>query len=388
MPKILITDCWTRKSLSAVRSLGKMGVRVDAISHTRIAPGIYSKYTNKYYIVPDPKKKPQQYLLSVLQLLQHGNYDCIMPFEESSIEIFLEARTDIEKLTVLPIASAKAYHTANNKWKILQLAEQLSIPMPKSFCPTTDGEVTAALTALDYPIIIKPITSSGSRGLKKAYSKEEFDNAYPSIVKDYGYPLIQDYIPKEGEGCGVGLLAKEGEMLVSFSYKRLREFPINGGPSTLRESTDDAELKQYAAALIKALNWTGVAMVEFKRDPQTGIPKLMEINPRFWGSLDLAEVAGINFPFLLFQLSQNMQVQQLDYKKGVMCRWLLPGDIAHFLANPKRFSLRPSFFDFFNKNIFYDDFKKDDMKGNIAVVLCTFAMVFDPSVWKMGIFRK
>jgi hypothetical protein len=66
----------------------------------------------------------------------------------------------------------------------------------------------------------------------------------------------------------------------------------------------------------------------------------------------------------------------------------LPGDVAHFIANPRRFSLKPSFFKFTGDEFFYDDFKKDDPKGNIATVLCTFAMVFDPEIWKIGVFRK
>jgi predicted ATP-grasp superfamily ATP-dependent carboligase len=228
-----------------------------------------------------------------------------------------------------------------------------------------------------FPLIIKPVNSSGSRGLKKIGDEGEFRKIHPEIVTQYGFPLVQEYIPATGEGCGVGILALDGAISAGFSYRRLREFPVSGGPSTLRESTDDPETKHYAAMLMKELNWGGVAMVEFKRDRQ-GTPRLMEINPRFWGSLDLAYVSGINFPYLLFLQSQNEPVEQPFYEPGIRGRWFFPGDIAHFLANSARFSMKPSFFNFFDKRTFYDDFKRDDMKGNIAVLLCTAAMFFRP----------
>jgi predicted ATP-grasp superfamily ATP-dependent carboligase len=388
MAKVLITDCWTRKSLSAVRSLGREGICIDAVSHTRIAPAIYSKFVHKYFILPDPKEYPDQYYFAIMKLLQENNYDCMIPFEESSIEIFLNHRTEIEKFTKTPIPSNASYHIANDKWKVLQLAKQLNIHQPLSFCPLNIDEALSVVSSLKFPIIIKPKTSSGSRGIKKVSSLQSFKKIYEDTVQKYGFPIIQECIPIEGEGCGVGVLALNGRIVTDFSYKRLREFPVNGGPSTLRESTDDIELKKYASLLMEALEWTGVAMIEFKRDPITKVPKLMEINPRFWGSLDLAYVSGINFPYLLFKLSQNQDIEQQQYKTGILCRWLLPGDIAHFIANPSRFLLKPSFFNFFNKETYYDDFKKYDCKGNIAVIICTIAMVFDPKIWRLGVFRK
>lgn len=387
MAKVLLTDCWTRKTLSAVRSLGRENIEVHVVSHTRIAPAIYSGYAKRRFILPDPLKQPARYLEGIISLIRAGNYDCIMPFEESSIELFLSARAEIEKYTRLPLATLKAYQTANNKWSVLQLAKQLGIPAPLSFKPVNDAELAEALDALQFPFIIKPVSSSGSRGIKKVASRADFDKAYPGIVERYGRPILQEYISGHGEGCGVGALAQNGNMLACFSYRRLREFPVQGGPSTLRESTDDEETKEYAASLLASLNWDGVAMVEFKRDAG-GRPRLMEINPRFWGSLDLSFAAGVNFPYLLYLFSQGRPVHQPEYRTGILGRWLLPGDIAHFLANPQRFSLKPSFFTFIKKDMYYDDFKKDDPKGNLAAVICTFAMVFSPEVWKIGIFRK
>jgi predicted ATP-grasp superfamily ATP-dependent carboligase len=106
-------------------------------------------------------------------------------------------------------------------------------------------------------------------------------------------------------------------------------------------------IEELGIRLLQSLKWHGVAMVEFKVDPRDNEPKLMELNPRFWGSLALAIHAGVDFPYLLYRMAMGKEFAPVvDYTVGVRCRWLLPGDILHFLQNPHRFHLKPSFFQF------------------------------------------
>jgi predicted ATP-grasp superfamily ATP-dependent carboligase len=73
-------------------------------------------------------------------------------------------------------------------------------------------------------------------------------------------------------------------------------------------------------------------MLEYKQDVRTGRTVLMEVNGRFWGSLQLAIDAGVDFPYLNYQLALG---QPLDlphaYRTGVRSRWWL-GDVDHLLA--------------------------------------------------------
>ena len=153
--------------------------------------------------------------------------------------------------------------------------------------------------------------------------------------------------PPGGEALGVSLLFnKDAEPRALFVHKRLREYPLNGGPSTLRESVLRPEAAELGVRLLRALRWYGVAMVEFKVDPRDGVPKLMEVNPKLWGSLSLAIASGVDFPALLYRLATEGDVPPVpDYRVGVRCRFLL-ADTLHFLANPGRFRLQPSFFRF------------------------------------------
>jgi len=391
MPRILVTDCWTNKALSVVRSLGLAGAEVHALAHKRIGAALWSAFVARRIISPDPWSDAESYGAFLLHLLSVGGFDCVMPLDEPSIKALYLTREEITKSNsqlIVCLPPEKAFARANDKWTTLSLAKEIGVPVPESYLPLGEQDIADALQALHFPLVIKPRSGSGSRGLKIVESEQQFRKYYPEVREMYGEPILQQCIPRSGHGLGVGLLARNGEVLVSYSYKRLREFPVSGGPSTLRETTDDQPLKGYAARLMRVLNWTGVAMVEFKEDPERGIPMLMEINPRFWGSLELAHVAGINFPHLLYQMFNGQHVGPVSYKVGVRCRWLIPGDLAHFLANPARFRLEPSFWRFFAKGTYYDEFKRYDLKGSMAAVMCTLLSVGDRDTWKVGVLRR
>ena len=242
----------------------------------------------------------------------------------------------------------------------------------------------------EFPLVIKPKLSCGSRGIVYVHTKNELLENYKRIHAIYPFPMIQEFIPPGGNAYGVFLLFnKDAEPRAVFAHKRLREFPVNGGPSTLRESVHKPDLVNVSIKLLKALNWYGVAMVEFKEDPRDGQCKLMEINPRFWGSLPLSILAGVDFPYLLYKMAVNGDVEPvMNYPEGVRCRWLLLGDTLHFLTNPNRFKMDPSFFNF-SKNNRHDDFISwEDIGPTFGFFIIALISIFSIKQWKHVFFRR
>jgi predicted ATP-grasp superfamily ATP-dependent carboligase len=122
-------------------------------------------------------------------------------------------------------------------------------------------------------------------------------------------------------------------------------------------------------------------MVEFKVDPRDGIPKLMEVNPRFWGSLQLAIYSGVDFPNLILKMAMGEEVAPvMEYQAGKRCRWLLFGDILHYLNNPNRFQMKPSFFDFFDPKTCYDIISRDDPLPVLGSAATFFTFLYDPEM--------
>jgi predicted ATP-grasp superfamily ATP-dependent carboligase len=146
------------------------------------------------------------------------------------------------------------------------------------------------------------------------------------------YPIIQEYI--EGQGFGFfALYDRKGEVKAHFGHKRIREYPTSGGPSSCCESFYDAELFQMGRRLLESLEWTGLAMVEFKFDEIRRQYFVIEVNPRYWGSLPLAVNSGVNFPVLHALSALEIDYQPVvDFRLGMKTRFL-DRDIKAIMAN-------------------------------------------------------
>jgi predicted ATP-grasp superfamily ATP-dependent carboligase len=107
--------------------------------------------------------------------------------------------------------------------------------------------------------------------------------------------------------------------------------------SVYRESiAPDADLLDRSRALLDRFAWTGVAMVEYKRDVARRRDYLMEINGRFWGSLQLAIDAGVDFPRLLVEAALGAAPGPVPaYRVGVRSRWWW-GQVDHLIALIRR----------------------------------------------------
>lgn len=377
--EVFITDGHWRKTLAAVRALGGKGIRVTVGESTRLATAAFSKYCYRTVVYPSPLFNPQEFLDFLYRKLSRHNYAMLLPMEDETVSLLSEHRDEFSRFTYLPITSFEKIQFAQDKGKILQLAEKHGIPIPKTWYIESIAQLTTLKDSLAYPVVIKPKTGSGAIGIAYPGNPVELTEQYLAVHKHYPFPLIQEFIPREGPGYGASFLFDEnGKVKASFVHKRLREYPITGGASTLRESVRRDDIRDMAQTLLKAIDWFGVAMVEFKIDLRDSTPKLMEINPRFWGSLALAIVAGVNFPYLLYLMSRGKNFKPVEeYQIGKRCRWLLPGDILHFMYNPNRMNLLPQFLNFWDRNTVDDILSLNDPLPILGTILTPLTFLYD-----------
>ena len=213
-----------------------------------------------------------------------------------------------------------------------------------------------------------------SAGVQYAESETELGRLYEETEHLASYPsLLQERIV--GPGIGIFVLFDRGQLVADFAHRRLREKPPAGGVSVLRESIPvDPSLREHAVRLLGPIGWHGVAMMEFKQDQRTGNVFLMEVNGRFWGSLQLAIDAGVDFPYLLCRVALGLPPQVPgSYEVGVRNRWLL-GDLDHALARlfkkerqlnlpefaPSRLRTLIDFLKFVQPDVRYEVVNRDD----------------------------
>ena len=375
-PRVLILDGFWNKTLAAVRSLGRRGFFVAVGERTRFAPAVVSRYCCRRLVYPSVAGQPEDFLAALERELATGRYDVLLPMELSTQLLVTRNRERLEKLVRIPFADPDLAFRIDDKAFLASFAREHDIDAPATFFPAGPEEATALATELSYPVLIKPCHSSGGRGIVRVDREAEFPSGYARVRARDPRPIVQACLPPGGDALGVGVLMNfASEAKAAFAYRRLREYPITGGPSTLRESIWDRELVGIAERLLSLLGWVGVAMVEFKVDPRDGRPKLLEVNPRFWGSLHHAIACGVDFPFLLYTLAMEGDVRRVcGYQVGGRSRSLLHGDLLHFLKNPNRFHLTPAFHDF---SIPDDVLSLDDPFPTLGRIASLFALVHD-----------
>jgi predicted ATP-grasp superfamily ATP-dependent carboligase len=264
-----------------------------------------------------------------------------------------------------------------DKSQTIKLADDIGVPTPETYVAKNMKDLKAISKKVTFPVVIKPRRSWVWKGDKPQYSRAcyaksegELVSAYETLHSVFPFPLIQEYIPGTSQNYSIGALYSNSHPRAMCCIKVHRTFPISGGNSVLRESVEmDHRMKTYAARLLEALDWHGVAEVEFKLDPRDNVPKFMEINGRFWGSLEVAIQAGVDFPYLLYRLMVDGDVPEVsNYKVGIKCRWI-EGDLHHIYNVFKRkFGIQfpnrsRTFFDFlkvYEKNLKYDSFDWKD----------------------------
>ena len=400
---VLVTDGHWRKTLALVRSLGGKGVRVTVGERTFLNTSFFSKYCSRRIVYPSPRRYPDQFIEFIVKEIKKNHYECLFPMEEETLLLLAKHQSEISKYTYLLIPDLKKIEFVRDKGNLIQFAETHGIPTPKTShfplslfpsplrgegrvgVPRHQGEkvnLELDFDSIPIPAVIKPRISSGSFGIAYVKRREDLVPLYQRVHERYPFPLIQEWIPDGGGIFGFSALFDgASNMKAAFIHRKLRMYPVQGGPSTLREGVEHPQIMELGFSLLKSLNWKGVAMVEFKVDPRDGIPKLMEVNPRFWGSLHLAVVSGVDFPYLILKMARGERFEPvLHYTVGKHCRWLLFGDILHFIKNPNRFHLRPSFFHLFEPDTSYDIISKEDPLPVLGAMATFFTFLYDPEM--------
>ncbi len=324
---VLILDADFAAALAILRSLSRQSIACDIGSAVDQPLCIHSRYARDHFQYPDPLTEQDAFVQFIDRLIKKQHYDLVIPVTERSLIPLSESPLFNNCRERLAIAQHDSLIQVLDKAKTLELAQANAISVPFSHPVSRLDELDAILSRITYPVVLKPgqsIPDARERrqlSVSYAYNEAELVEQCRQLLPSCQL-LIQEYA--QGVGTGIELLADHGEIVYAFQHQRLHELPLTGGGSCLRKSIPvDASLLEASRKLIKALNWHGVAMVEFKWQPETGKYWLMEINGRFWGSLPLACYAGADFPKMLFDLSVNKQrpVDQ-TYKTPIYCRKL------------------------------------------------------------------
>ncbi len=330
---MLVLDADMTPSLAVARSLHRHGVKVTltcADNLTERPVAAWSRACRRLLRHPDPLREAGAFVDWVARRLKKDGFDLVIPVTERSLIPLSRRRDTISDADRLALPPAKALEQVIDKDRTLVLADRLGVPFPARHRIADTNELAALADSTTFPVVLKPessIAGNAMLGLRQlsvdyAFDADELRRKGADLLARTPF-LAQEYV--RGTGVGIELIAEHGEIRLAFQHRRIHELPLSGGGSSYRESVPvDPALLDAASRLIHALNWHGVAMVEFKQDPATGRFWLMEINGRLWGSLPLSVAAGADFPWLLYRLhTEGSLPRELPTARtGIRCRKL------------------------------------------------------------------
>jgi len=337
MATILVTDGEQRVALSVARSLGAAGHRVlIAAAGDRSIAGA-SRYASAKFRAPDPLIDPEAFAGCIADVCCSESVELLLPITDASL-LAVQDRPERFVELMIPWPRAETIRRVADKALVLDLAREVGLATPQQYEIGSERELTGVLDQVSFPVVVKPTRSLGKAGAER-HKFVVAHAADPDRLRKavHGYPpaafplLLQQRIV--GPGIGVFLLSWRDRTIARFAHRRIREKPPSGGVSVYCESIHiPPDLEAGSRRLLERLGWNGVAMVEFKLDQGSGKPYLMEINGRFWGSLQLAVDSGVDFPRLLVAAARGEHpAPVLDYRTGARSRWWW-GDVDHLLA--------------------------------------------------------
>ena len=358
--EVIVLDGNQRPALAITRSLGKRGMRVTVGAETTPSLASCSRFCAGSFGYPSPYQDPDGFFQAVLERTRRLRHAILIPVTDVTVSEILRKRGEFAEGIAIPFEDFGKFRLVSDKARLIAFCRTLEIPVPLTFLSEDyrDAEalIDAARSAV-FPLVVKPAVSRiRTEGgwinavVRYARTEKELRAVLSSAPFEHSPFLVQERV--QGPGVGIFLLMKDGLVLARFAHRRIREKPPSGGVSVLCESIEPPSGALDAATrLLGNVRWNGVAMVEFKIDERDNVPKLLEVNARFWGSLQLAVSSGVDFPFLLVRMARGDEISGfVDYRMGMKVRWEL-GDLDHLwirlfrnssgLFLPSRYPSRP-----------------------------------------------
>ena len=334
----LVLDAEAKAAPSVIRALGASGQRVLAAGAAARPPAGFSRYAARCLAHPDPAVDASGFVAWVDGAVRDHRPDCVLPLTECSIKALHRERGLFSGRTALALPPPEATEIVFDKARVLSLAESLAVDVPATWQPRSASDAADLSQRLVYPIYVKARQSYRNDGSPACFARGRFAHcpadcrlAWAKLHAIVPFPLFQEAVP--GPVVSVCGAWDAGRPVSRFCYVARSAWPPSGGGSVWRQSMPASRAPvAQAERLLAALRWTGPAHVQFIRDARDGRFRLLEINGRFWGSVDAAHYCGVPVAVTAVQLAMGLHPRpDLRYRAGVRSRWI-EGDLKRVFA--------------------------------------------------------
>jgi D-aspartate ligase len=319
------------RGLGIVRSLGRRGIPVWVLEADGQRLGATSRYALRSLRWP-PSKDEQNQLDFLLDLAEKKGLEgwTVFPTTDEAVTLISRHYSVLERHFRLTTPPWDQLRWGFDKRLLNQLARDVGVDTPWTFCPGNRRELSSM--QFPFPVILKPAMRLGFNRLTR--DKAWLVQDHRSLLAKYDEAcslldpellMVQEVLPGWGESqFSYAAIYDDGWPLASVVAKRLRQFPMDFGRfSTYVETVEEPRLVELAFRLLASIRFTGMAELEFKRDPRDGKFKVMDLNPRVWGWHTLCARAGVDFSHLAWLQANGESVPAVKGRPAE--RWIRVG---------------------------------------------------------------
>jgi carbamoylphosphate synthase large subunit len=267
-----------------------------------------SRFSSGFDRLPDIFAEPEEYVKALSAIVRRRGIDVLLPVHEDAL-VIREHEDLLPRELIIACPTKNELTSALDKYEILRIASDAGVDCPHTLAPHNVDEALDLLGSSRFPLVLKTRRGNSGKGVCVVRSAKEGVGKYVEMVSKYRLsdeclPIIQEYL--EGPVCGGCFLSQEGRTIACFTERYLRCKEGGFGTSVLREPFEHPKLRDYTARLAEALGWTGIGHFDFIWDRGSDRMRLIEMNPRFWGALNMAIQNGYDFPSaLVTMLARN-----------------------------------------------------------------------------------
>jgi predicted ATP-grasp superfamily ATP-dependent carboligase len=327
---VLVTHAHNRLAYYTTRILGKHDIKVVCASEFPLATCFFSRYCTHHFTYPSPWEQPKQFIDKVIEEIEKQEIDVLMPVHREGY-ILSKYKDILDQHVKFPYSPYAKIVSVNDKKMLTEIAKKASVRTPKTATPSNLDQIKETTHNLRFPTVIKLRRGHGGRGMSIVKDPTQLTDKYLRTLKRFkisspeDYPIIQEYI--QGEYESLGMLFNHGKLRAKFSTKghptRVQDYRY------LYEADGDPGPTEALTKLGDHLKWHGIIHGGFITEKDTDLTYLLDINPRFWGGTSFAALCGIEFPYLLYQIAMEGDVEpELDYQEGLKGRWFW-GDLSN-----------------------------------------------------------
>lgn len=322
--KALIIDQHTTYSIQLLRPLARLGYAVEIFAEPSSA-SLHSRFCHKCYPAPS-FHDADAFSAAIHTVVQDGNYDVIFLCSEEVLPFIRQMAHGSDRWRALPLSESADLQIILSKHAVLKRVTDDGVPIPRTIFPADVSEVPYAGRSIGFPLLIKGNKGEGSQQVRLVKDPAQLEAEYSRVAAmDKSrkiLPALQEYL--SGPKYTVAGLFDRGKTLRVMAYRAELIYPPTVGQTIKGITENPPGLLDVSFKGFEALRFTGLGNLEFIRDERDGQFKLLEINPRVWGNVGLAEHAGVDLYTPYRQLADGVPVKpDLRFRTGVCYRrWL------------------------------------------------------------------